>query len=95
MQLSKLRRGETISDEIIEMDDTVLIECTLRNCLLVFRGGETSFSGIRFDNTRCLWLGAYRALISTLLGVGWKPPGPPEPGVTFTSEVPTPSGMPN
>ena len=92
MNLNKLRRGETINGETIEMDDTILIECTLQNCLLIFRGGETSFSGIRFDNTRCLWLGAYRGLINTLLGMGWQPPAPPPSGVLTEHSMP---GLPN
>ena len=73
----RARTGEVITGEVLEMDDTILIDCEFVNCVMVFRGGTPCFPGCRWRDTRIVFRDQANRTVELLVNVlGWKPPMP-------------------
>ncbi len=88
--MDRIRFGETIENEAIEMDDTVLVGCSLVNCVLIFRGGEPKIVSTSWQNAKYVFLEEAGNMIRILSALGWRPPKE-----AVTSVLNTGSGLPN
>lgn len=89
--MDRVRLREKIKDEAIEMDETVLIECELTNCVLIFRGGEPRVVATRWINTRYIYLEGAGNMVRLFMALGWQPP--PVQSMVIASTMT--SGLPN
>lgn len=90
--MDRVRRDETIENEAIEMDETILINCRLNHCTMIFRGGTPCFINLNWTDSVTIYRDAAESTIKLLLLQGWRPPDIPVP----TGSVSTPgAGLPN
>jgi len=74
MPLTQVRRNETIEDQTIEMDETILIKCRVLRCTLIFRGGETCWVDTFMEGCGMLWVGNAAHMVKVMQAFGWRPP---------------------
>ena len=74
----RVLKGQTIENDAVDMDDTYLVNCTLKNCELFYSGKEFAWKNTKFDNCPVRLLGAARNTQSLLksLGLLKKAPSP-------------------
>ena len=71
----KIFRDKTLSDQTFVLEETVFIDCTLRNCDLFYSGGDFEFVNLKLDNSRFHFREAakYTAMLFQTLGMMREP----------------------
>lgn len=66
-------RGKKMENACVVMDNCVLVDCELKNCTLVFDGGECSWFNCQFIHCTTILRGAAARTQNFLAAFGWKP----------------------
>ena len=51
-------KDQTIENDVLDLDDTYLLNCKVKNCEIVYTGKHYAYKGTTFENCRLMLLGA-------------------------------------
>ena len=68
--------GKTLENMIIVVDDSIVINCVLKGCDLVYSGGDAEMVNTRLDGCRLHFRGAAQKTIQALQTFGMLKVGP-------------------
>ena len=68
--------GETLTKQTFVVDDCIFINCVLRECDLVYSGGDAEIVGTRMENCRFHFRGVAQKTIQALQTIGMLKMGP-------------------
>jgi hypothetical protein len=66
----RVLKGQTIENDVVDMDDTYLVNCKLKNCELFYSGKEFAWKNTQFDSCPVRLLGSARNTQSLLKSLG-------------------------
>jgi hypothetical protein len=66
-------KHQTFTDSSFDLDETVFLECELKNCDLFYSGGDLEILNSKMDNCRFHWRGAAKNTMSVLQSLGLIP----------------------
>jgi hypothetical protein len=66
----RVLKGQTIENDTVDIDDTYLVNCKLKNCELFYSGKEFAWKNTQFDSCPVRLLGAARNTQSLLRSLG-------------------------
>ncbi len=67
---------QALKDTVLQMDDHHFEDCTITQCILVFGGGDFSWTNCKFVNCKIRFVGAAGKTINFLKHVGMGPQAP-------------------
>ncbi len=66
----KIYKDKTMSEQTFVLEESVFIECTLRNCDLFYSGGDFEFVNLKMDNCRFHWREAAKSSLLLFQTIG-------------------------
>ncbi|MGB6690900.1 MAG: hypothetical protein WBE76_23955 [Terracidiphilus sp.] len=79
--------NQTITNQILQVEDCWFVNCTLKQCVLYYSGGTPEFENARFENCQWKFQGAAQQTIALLSLIGLLPIQP-----THLQPRPQPTG---
>lgn len=62
--------GQTLTNEVVEVDNCIFINCVIKECDLIYSGGDAEIVGSRIENCRYHFRGAAQKMIAALHMLG-------------------------
>jgi hypothetical protein len=83
----KVYQNKNIHDDSFILDESIFIDCQLKNCDLFYSGGDTEWANTKFENCRFHWRGPAKNMFALLQMIGLLPiqlsaPAPPNSTTT-------------
>ncbi len=70
----KIIRDQQITGELLEIDNTRFIDCSLTDCVLQYGGGQVVMDGTRLSRCHHVFVGTARLTINYLVAMQLVPP---------------------
>jgi hypothetical protein len=65
--------NQTITGQILQVEDCWFVNCTLKQCVLYYSGGPFEFQNVKWDNCQWKFQGAAQQTIAVLSMIGALP----------------------
>ena len=66
----KKYESQTLTKEVLVLEDVCLINCTLKDCDVFYSGGDCDYVNLKFENTRWHFRGAAQKTMQLLGSFG-------------------------